>query len=253
MIQARTFGALLALGALTALPGCSYFGGGNGGSHYSQATPSTRYTAPAESSERSQASAQPTASNVQQPVTAAMIRRVQAQLKRDGLYHGHIDGLWGPKSHEAAENFQHRHGMAPTGKIDMPMLQAMNLTNGNEQFGETNGGPNGAMANQQPGQANTGPNGPAANQQYGEANTGAGNGPGANNGRIPPARNFTTGGQNSGDLHAGNMPNQNDNGAPNATGATDGTGTNGSNASNDYSGPANKGPAAPNTNAAPQH
>jgi len=223
MIQARGFGALLALGALTALPGCSYFGmGGGGGQQYGSSAPSTQYTAPA-SREAAEAGANRggTVSNVQQPITTAMVRRVQAQLKHDGLYHGRIDGRWGPRSQHAAAEFQHRNNLQPTGKIDLPMLQAMNLTSGNEQYGESNGmGPNG----------NAGPNGQMGNQQYGEANGGSnmggpnGNtGPnsGMNNGpngmRNGANQNYTTGSQNaSGTGHASNAPyNDNNAGAPN--------------------------------------
>lgn len=223
MIQARTFGTLLAFGALTALPGCSYFGGGNGGSQYSQATPATRYTAPAQTRQTAEASAKPTVNKIRQPVTTAMVRKVQARLKQDGLYHGRIDGLWGPKSREAAMDFQHHNGIAPTGKIDMPMLQAMNLSSGNQQYGQATGpaAPTG----------NVGPNRQMPNQQFGQANTGA------NSGRLPPTRNFTTGGQNNGQMHASNAPYPANNGMPNATGATGATGANGSNTSSGQGGP----------------
>lgn len=215
MIQARTFGALLALGALTALPGCSYFGGGQSGSRYSAATPATRYNAPAQTKE---AAVTAPAKNVQQPITTAMVRRVQTRLRQDGMYHGRIDGLWGPESREAAVDYQRRHHLNPTGKIDLPMLQAMNLSNSNQQYGENSG------------RGSAGHAGSNANQQFGQANNGA------PNGRIPPDRNFTTGGQNNGNMNASNMPYQNNNGRPPATGATGGTAANGSNTSNGYAG-----------------
>ncbi len=209
MIQARTFGTLLALGALTALPGCSYLGmnGGGSGQQYSQATPDTQYNSPATSQETAEAGNANSAaqSQIRQPITTALVRKVQSQLKRNGLYHGNIDGIWGPRSEQAATQFQQNHNLNTTGQIDLPMLQAMNLnlSNANQQYGQANtganamgsngqGGLNHATPNQQYGQANTGqtgsmgpngnvgPNGsmngntgPNANtQQYGQANTG---------------------------------------------------------------------------------
>ncbi|HET8995700.1 MAG TPA: peptidoglycan-binding domain-containing protein [Acetobacteraceae bacterium] len=211
MIQARTFGALLALGALTALPGCSMLGGGMGGGQSSQAATS-QYTAPAATRTAEARQQAP----VEQPITKRMIRRVQANLKHDGLYRGRIDGVWGPKSEHAAREFQEHNHMNPTGKIDLPMLQAMNLGSGNEQYGEANGG----MGQN----GNAGPNG---SQQYGEANTGPNNGQDSN-GKISPSRNFTTGGQtNAGTAHASNMPYQPNNTAPNAAGGAAGNGANG--------------------------
>lgn len=226
MIQARTFGALLALGALTALPGCSMFGGGSGGGQSSQAATS-QYTAPA-SSRTAEAREQ---AQREQPITKAMIRKVQANLKRDGLYRGHIDGVWGPKSEQAARQFQEQNQMNPTGKIDLPMLQAMNLGSGNEQYGEGNGAMGGNA-------------GQGGNQQYGEANS---NTQGANGSKIGPTRNPNAAGQDN----ATNMPYQ-----PNAnpTNAGGGAAGNGANSPSGNTGSMNTG-AAPANNGTqqPQH
>ena len=191
MIQPRTFSALLALGALTALPGCSYAGpsAGVGGHKYSQATPATQSSNPAAPQETAEANNGPQ-SQARQPVTTALVRKVQSKLKRDGLYHGNLDGIWGPRSQHAAMQFQQKHNLKTTGKIDQPTLQAMNLnlSNTNQQYGQANTGANGNMAPN----ANRGPNGNMGHNQYGQANTGpnatGGNGPGGPNHATPNQR-----------------------------------------------------------------
>lgn len=274
MIQARTFSTLLALGALTALPGCSYLGmnGGGSGQQYSQATPSTQASSPAASQETAEADNANYApqSQVRQPITTALVRKVQSQLKRNGLYHGNIDGIWGPRSEQAATQFQQNHNLNTTGQINLPMLQAMNLnlSNANQQYGQANtganamgsngqGGLNHATPNQQYGQANTGQNGsmapngsmngntgPNANtQQYGQANTGQ-NGNMAPNGNAAPngTMNGSTGPngntQQYGQANAGQAGSM----SPNAN-----TGANAAAGTNQY-GQANTGPNANSPN-----
>ena len=187
MIQAHTIGALLALGALTALPGCSAFGGGDSGHQYSQARPQAAPSAYG----AEEAGARP-------PVTARMIQNVQHVLAQDGTYRGGIDGIWGPGSTQAMMTYQRDHNLRANGQIDLPTLDAMNLRSDHGQSNQANAGSNGDMAN-------------------GGRST---NGPGTMQSDANP--NYTTGGQNPpGSSNASNLPapgaNQPDNGMSNGT------------------------------------
>jgi peptidoglycan hydrolase-like protein with peptidoglycan-binding domain len=54
------------------------------------------------------------------PVTT---RAAQERLRRIGFYHGPIDGVWGPDTRLAMEEFQHQRGLRVTGT---PTRQSMN-------------------------------------------------------------------------------------------------------------------------------
>ncbi|HJU20130.1 MAG TPA: peptidoglycan-binding protein [Stellaceae bacterium] len=47
-----------------------------------------------------------------------LVVRTQLALRRDGLYHGNIDGIFGPRTSEALEDFQSRHGLRVTGSLN---------------------------------------------------------------------------------------------------------------------------------------
>lgn len=118
MIKVRNLAAVMAAGALIALAGCSELGLGGSGSQQAVATP-----APV-------ASPAPAATPAPLPaseLTPQMLRRVQADLKREGLYHGRIDGVWGPKTQAAVTQFQQKNSLQATGSLDEPTLQAMNI------------------------------------------------------------------------------------------------------------------------------
>ncbi len=124
MIKARNFGALLALGALTALPACSMFGGdksaSNSSAQYSQAS-----TAPASNTVASNAAG---TSGTVAPVSPGMIRRVQTTLQQNGDYNGRVDGVWGPQTENGVRTWQQAHNLSSNGEIDMATLQSMNIS-----------------------------------------------------------------------------------------------------------------------------
>jgi peptidoglycan hydrolase-like protein with peptidoglycan-binding domain len=100
MHKIRNYAASLALVGLAA---CSSTGGGP------QYT--TRIVAPAPA-----------------PVASNTIRQVQVTLQQDGYYRqGPIDGVWGPGTENGVQAFQRDHSLAPSGQLDMPTLQALNL------------------------------------------------------------------------------------------------------------------------------
>ncbi|HJT05511.1 MAG TPA: peptidoglycan-binding domain-containing protein [Stellaceae bacterium] len=49
---------------------------------------------------------------------AQEVKRVQAELQREGLYHGHIDGIVGPKTKMALSSYQGREGLKQTATLD---------------------------------------------------------------------------------------------------------------------------------------
>jgi len=53
------------------------------------------------------------------------IRRAQQQLQMAGFYSGTIDGMLGPQSRTAIREYQARHGLPTTGKLDMATRRAL--------------------------------------------------------------------------------------------------------------------------------
>lgn len=106
MRQISKYAACLTLVGLAA---CSSMGMG-GGNQYS-----SRTVAPAPA-----------------PVSSDTIKQVQATLQRDGYYrNGAVDGLWGAGTEGAVQAFQKDHSLTQNGQLDVPTMQAMNLTGGN--------------------------------------------------------------------------------------------------------------------------
>jgi hypothetical protein len=52
-----------------------------------------------------------------------VVARAQLALRRDGLYHGNIDGNLGPETTGAIRDFQQQHGFPATGSLN-PMTVA---------------------------------------------------------------------------------------------------------------------------------
>lgn len=57
----------------------------------------------------------------------ATTRAVQAQLRRAGLYHGPVDGVWGRDTRLALQDFQRQHGEAVTGEPSRDALVALGV------------------------------------------------------------------------------------------------------------------------------
>jgi len=53
------------------------------------------------------------------------VSQVQAELAREGLYRGAVDGSSGPDTRNAVRRYQRSHGLEVTGEIDRPLLDAM--------------------------------------------------------------------------------------------------------------------------------
>ena len=192
MMKPRNLGALLALGALTALPACSMFGGNSAGSpgRYSQniATAPSSYPAPA-SDAMGTGQDQTVA-----PVTRGMVRKVQTTLKQNGDYSSQVDGVWGPMTEAGLRKWQQAHNLNANGEIDVATLQSMNIQPGSPN-GQANNGTydsNGNPAN------NNGSN--AAYQANGNGGSNSAN---QASGALQPS------GNNDENTHANGNPNYN--------------------------------------------
>ena len=115
----------IAIGVLAGLGACSnMMGGGGSGSSYRAASATTP------------------------PVAPEMVRQVQSKLRDDGYYkQGAVDGVWGPGTEASVRSFQHDHSLTTNGQLDVPTLQALNVTN---TTATTNNPPDNAAPNQAP-------------------------------------------------------------------------------------------------------
>ena len=62
-------------------------------------------------------------------VAPDMIRQVQSKLRDGGYYkQGAVDGVWGTETETAVKSFQRDHSLTNSGQLDLPTLQALNVT-----------------------------------------------------------------------------------------------------------------------------
>ncbi len=64
-------------------------------------------------------------------VPPGLVKEAQQDLKRQGLYTGRIDGIIGPKTHEALAIYQRQQGLPQTAALDHATMDKLNLVNGN--------------------------------------------------------------------------------------------------------------------------
>lgn len=62
------------------------------------------------------------------PASARLFRDAQEELKRLGYYPGPVDGIWGPLSHAALEDFQREQGLDPKGIVTPAVLERLRQT-----------------------------------------------------------------------------------------------------------------------------
>jgi hypothetical protein len=95
-------------------------------------------------------------------VSRQQVRQIQEQLKTQGLYKGRIDGMMGPETKQAIQQFQQQNNLQATGTLDQQTLAALSSgTNGQ--------GSNNMTPGTQP--PNTGANNETGNQSQ-QPNTG---------------------------------------------------------------------------------
>jgi peptidoglycan hydrolase-like protein with peptidoglycan-binding domain len=65
-----------------------------------------------------------------QPVAPAAVQAVQDHLRRAGAYNGPTDGVWGPDSSAALQQFQAGHQLQVTGQLNQATTAALGLDPG---------------------------------------------------------------------------------------------------------------------------
>jgi peptidoglycan hydrolase-like protein with peptidoglycan-binding domain len=71
--------------------------------------------------------AQPLPLTYVQPLSQAGVMAVQQRLKQSGAYGGPTDGVWGPESAAALEQFQRAHGLQVTGQLNQATVATLGL------------------------------------------------------------------------------------------------------------------------------
>ena len=71
--------------------------------------------------------AQPSPLTYAQPLSQAGVMAVQQRLKQNGAYAGQTDGVWGPDSAAALEQFQRAHGLQVTGQLNQGTVATLGL------------------------------------------------------------------------------------------------------------------------------
>lgn len=56
------------------------------------------------------------------------VRKVQQTLQSEGMQVGQVDGMMGPETESALRQYQQKHNLQPTGKIDSATLSAMKIS-----------------------------------------------------------------------------------------------------------------------------
>jgi peptidoglycan hydrolase-like protein with peptidoglycan-binding domain len=62
-----------------------------------------------------------------QTPAAEQLREAQRELEQQGLYHGKVDGILGPKTKAALSDYQKREGLQQTASLDQATLQRLGL------------------------------------------------------------------------------------------------------------------------------
>jgi peptidoglycan hydrolase-like protein with peptidoglycan-binding domain len=197
MVKPRNLSALLALGALTALPACSMFGGDHGSSQAANNPPpppvassstadngmngSTNMASNGNMNSNNMNNGSGSDQGMQGNASHGTVRRVQAKLKENNEYAGRVDGMWGPMTEHGVRDWQQSHSLQVTGQLDRATLRSMDVRGGGQMgMGSSGGNENyGAAGNQN---GNTMPANATNSSQTGQ--TGANNG---NTGGVPNA------------------------------------------------------------------
>jgi peptidoglycan hydrolase-like protein with peptidoglycan-binding domain len=71
--------------------------------------------------------AQPSPLTYAQPLSQSGVIAVQQRLKQNGAYTGQTDGVWGPDSAAALEQFQRAHGLQVTRQLNQGTVATLGL------------------------------------------------------------------------------------------------------------------------------
>lgn len=60
-----------------------------------------------------------------EPAASDFVRTAQQELKNLGMYSGEVDGLYGPMTRTAIQNFQNAHSLRPDGEVTVGLVEAI--------------------------------------------------------------------------------------------------------------------------------
>ncbi len=63
------------------------------------------------------------------------VTQLQTQLTANGVYFGPITGYFGPLTQAALKTFQAKYGISPTGVIDSPTMNQLNILSAGQVLG----------------------------------------------------------------------------------------------------------------------
>jgi hypothetical protein len=66
-------------------------------------------------------------SSLPMAVSSELVRNVQQTLSAEGVDAGPVDGIWGPRTHQALREFQEREGLDASGQLNAPTLAALGI------------------------------------------------------------------------------------------------------------------------------
>ncbi|MBE0597255.1 MAG: peptidoglycan-binding protein [Desulfuromonadales bacterium] len=72
-------------------------------------------------------------------LSESQVRQIQQQLQAQGVDPGPIDGIWGPQTSQALEQFQQQEGIAASGQPDQETLQSLGVETDQEFMGVSPG------------------------------------------------------------------------------------------------------------------
>jgi peptidoglycan hydrolase-like protein with peptidoglycan-binding domain len=100
---------------------------GAGLAYAAESTPSNAAGHQAMPSSTSSGSSQAAA---QQNAPRAEVQQAQEKLKAEGMYKGQVDGIDGPETKQALEQFQQKNGLKQTGQLDQQTLAKLGVSGG---------------------------------------------------------------------------------------------------------------------------
>lgn len=66
-------------------------------------------------------------SSLPMAVSSELVRNVQNTLSAKGVDAGPVDGIWGPRTHQALREFQERHDLETSGQLNAQTLAALGI------------------------------------------------------------------------------------------------------------------------------
>jgi peptidoglycan hydrolase-like protein with peptidoglycan-binding domain len=116
------------------------------------------------------------------------IRQAQEALQDQGLYHGQVDGKWGPQTKQAVSQFQKKNGLKQSAQLDQQTLDDLQNNSSGSSSGSMSGGSSSSGRS------------PNSSSSF---NSGSGSSSGMSGGNGPATTQTNPGGQNRSSVPSG--------------------------------------------------